>query len=137
MVKLSRKSSVIPTSSKANPIDSEYSNDTRMTGMRSNDRNEIKKYPIFTRHLRWRNELQMTEIVILTSFLSSQHNIIPRHSYDQMTIEWTEWHPNDSILSSWTMIAGMTLKWKNDTQMVEWHSNDGMTAEWCFKVEMS
>ncbi len=106
-------------------------------GMRSNDRNEIKKYPIFTRHLRWRNELRMTGIAILTTFLSSQLNIIPRHSYDQMTIEWMEWHPNDSILSSWTMIAGMTLEWKNNTQMVEWHSNDGMTPEWCFKVGLN
>ena len=54
-----------------------------------------------------------------------------------MTIERMEWHPNDSILSSWTMIAGMTLEWKNDTQMLEWHSNDWMTPEWWFEVKMS
>ena len=43
---------------------------------------------------------------------------------------WMKWHPNDSILSTWTMIDGMTLEWQNDIWVKEWQSNDKMTFKW-------
>ena len=110
-----------------------WPNDARMTGMKSRK----------TSFFQWiwddgndRNALWMTEIIILTSFLSFQQNVIPRHSNARMTIEWMKWHPNDSIFTTWTMVDGMTLEWRNDIQMMEWHSNDGMTLEWWNDIQM-
>ena len=104
-----------------------WRNDTGMAGMKSrittffqdiwDDRND-------------ENALRMTQIIILPSFLSFQQNVIPRHSTAQMTMEWMEWHWNDSILSTWTMIDGMTLKWWNDVRLMEKYWNEQGMKKW-------
>ena len=142
----SSKSSVIPTSFEEIHIGWEFPNDTRMTGIVRNDRDEIKNGPIFPSNLGWQewgecagNDRNRHSNIIpviskechFTSFQCSND-----HGMNGLT-------PNDSILSSWTKIDGMTLEWWNDIQMtgmtfkwLEWHWNGGMKLEWWNDIGM-
>ena len=136
VVNFSPKFSVIPTSFLfwlnfwMTP---KWRNEARMTGMKSR---KTSFFPEVWDDGNDRNALWMTEIVILTSFLSFQHNVIPRHSNARMTIEWMKWHPNDSIFLTWLWLmewhsnGRMKFKWWSDIQMMEWHSNDETILKW-------
>ena len=149
LVHFSSKSSVIPTSFEEIHIGWEFPNDTRMTGIVRNDRDEIKNGPIFPSNLGWRGWRGWGECA--GNDRNRHSNIIPviskechftsfqcsnDHGMNRMT-------PNDGIFSSWTKIDGMTLEWWNDIQMtgmtfkwLEWHWNGGMKLEWWNDIGM-
>ena len=118
VVKLIRKSSVIPMSFEAFfhwfRILEWHTNDE----MRQNDRDEIKNCHIF------RQTSGMTGLMgMCFKWLKHHHSChstifsSPVISTPQMTMGWMEWSPNDQY-------------YYHELWLMEWHSNDGMTFKW-------
>ena len=110
-----------------NPFVNGFLNDNRMTEWDRNDRNEIKKYPIFLRNLGWWEWKECP-----WNDWKGHSNVIPviPSQCHSASFQCSNDHGMNGMTSEWQYIVNMNYDWWNDTRMVEWHLNDGKISEW-------